>query len=90
MTWLDHGHLPSGWTAELAHQANNPGWDIAIRDSHGAIDEVLQLKATASLTYVREAIAAHPDINVVVPHDVYERLATHPALLGHLADGQKP
>lgn len=84
--WLNHGHLRTGWIAELAHQANNPGWDIAIHDSHGHLDEVLQLKATESLAYVREAIAAHPDIDVVVTHDLYERLTDHPEMLSHVVD----
>src|SRR5205807_1092127 len=59
--WLNNGHLPTGWTAELAGHANNPAWDVAILDAHGRLDEVLQLKATESLAYVKEAIAAHPD-----------------------------
>ena len=87
--WLNHGHLPDGWTAELAHTANNPAWDIAIHDSHGHVAEVLQLKATESLAYVKEAIAAHPAIDVVIPHELYERLAGHPELLGHVVDGHQ-
>ncbi len=87
--WLNHGHLPDGWTAEMAHAANNPGWDIAIHDGQGHVADVLQLKATESLAYVREAIAAHPDIDVVVPHDLYERLADHPELLSHIVDGHQ-
>lgn len=87
--YLNHGHLLAGWTAELAHQANNPAWDIAIRDADGHIDEVLQLKATKSIGYVKEAIAAHPNIDVVVPHELYDRLASHPELLGHVMDGHQ-
>jgi hypothetical protein len=87
--WLNHGHLPNGWTADLAHHANNPAWDIAIHDAHGHINEFLQLKATESLAYVREAIAAHPDIDVVTPHELYQRLADHPDLVGHIVDGHQ-
>jgi hypothetical protein len=87
--WLNHGHLPDDWTAELAHSPTNPAWDIAIHDDHGHVAEVLQLKATESLAYVKEAIAAHPDIDVVVPHELYERLADHPELLGHVVDGHQ-
>ena len=76
--WLNHGHLPAGWTADLAHHANNPGWDIVIHDAHGQVDALLQLKATESLNYVREAIAAHPDIDVVVPHEIYEKAGRQP------------
>ncbi len=87
--WLNHGHLPAGWTAELAHHANNPGWDISIHDAHGYIDTLLQLKATENLNYVRDAIVAHPDVDVVVPHELYERFADHPDLLGHITDGHQ-
>lgn len=87
--FLNEGHLPAGYTAELAVHANNPGWDIAIRDAHGHIDQVLQLKATESVDYVKQAIAAHPSIDVVVPHELYEKLADHPALLDHVIDSRQ-
>jgi hypothetical protein len=86
--WLNHGHLPSGFTAELAHGANNPGWDISIHDSHGHIAEFLQLKATESLSYVRTAIEAHPEIDVVVPHELYSKVVDAD-LLTHLSDGHE-
>ena len=87
--WLNHGHLPNGLTAELAHHANNPAWDIVIHDAHGQIDHLLQLKATDSLNYVREAITAHPDIDVVVPHELYEKLADNHDALAHILDGHE-
>ena len=79
--YLNHGHLPDGLTAELAHNATNPAWDIVIHDQHGHVAELVQLKATASLSYVHEAIAAHPNIDVVVPHDMYEQMANHLTIL---------
>lgn len=85
--WLNHGQLPIGWTAALAHSANNPAWDVVIRDNHGQISQLLQNKATATLDSVREAIAAHPNIDVVVPHELYNQAATHPELVGHVIDG---
>lgn len=87
--WLNHGHLPPGFSAELAHHANNPGWDLAIRDAHGHIDNLLQLKATESLDYVREAITARPNIDVVVPHELYEKLADNHNVLSHILDGHE-
>jgi len=87
--WLNHDHLPSGLTAELAHHANNPAWDISIHDAHGHISGLIQAKATETLAYVREAIAAHPNIDVVVPHELYERMGDHPELLSHLLDGNE-
>jgi hypothetical protein len=87
--WLNHGHLPDGLSAELASHATNPGWDLVIHDAHGHIDHLLQLKATASLDYVRDAIAAHPDIDVVVPHELYEKLADRSDALGRVLDGHE-
>lgn len=89
VNWLNHGHLPAGLTANLADSANNPGWDIAIHDGHGNVAEFLQLKATESLSYVRDAIAAHPEIDVVVPHELYNRLVDHPELVDHVLDGHQ-
>lgn len=85
--WLNHGGLPAGWTAELASSANQMGWDIVVRDAHGDIAELLQAKAGASLDYVRQAIEANPHIDVVVPHDVFERLSSLPDFGDHLLDG---
>jgi hypothetical protein len=87
--WLNHGHLPTGMTAELAHHATNPGWDIVIRDGQGHVDQLLQLKASESIDYVHEAIAAHPGIDVVVPHEIYEKLAANPDALAHILDGHE-
>jgi len=87
--WLNHRHLPDGWTAQLAQSANNPAWDVVIRDAHGRIDQLLQLKATASIQYVHEAIAAHPDIEVVIPHELYEKLSDHPDAFSHILDGHE-
>jgi hypothetical protein len=86
---LNHGHLPDGFTAELAQHANNPGWDIAIHDAHGHVAELLQMKASDSISYVKEAIAAHPEIPVVVPHELYEKLAGNPDALTHILDGHE-
>jgi hypothetical protein len=86
ISWLDHGHLPSGYRAELAHHANNPTWDIVIKDSHGHVDNLLQLKATESADYVRHALDAHPHIDVVATHEVFSRLSDHHSDLAHLID----
>jgi hypothetical protein len=86
VSWLDHGHLPAGYHAELAHHANNPGWDILIRNSHGHVDKLLQLKATESADYVRHALDAHPRIDVVTTHEVFDRLSDHRSNLAHLID----
>lgn len=81
--FLDHlndGGLPAGWTAELASSANQPGWDVLIRDADGTIHSEVQLKATQSVEYVREALERYPDFEIGVTHEVYTQLAADPAL----------
>jgi hypothetical protein len=85
LNYLNHGHLPTGAVAELAHSPTQEGWDIAIRDADGSIIEHLQLKATESLSYIKDAIAHHPDIDVVVTHEVFEHM-NDPEVLSHLID----
>jgi hypothetical protein len=72
--WLNEGHLPTGAVAELAANPTQEGWDVAIKDSHGQIIDHLQLKATESLSYIKEALAAHPDIDIVATHEVFAHL----------------
>jgi hypothetical protein len=86
VSWLDHGHLPAGYHAELAHHANNPIWDVLIKDSHGHVDNLLQLKATESASYVRQALDAHPGIDVVTTHEIFNRLSDNHDGLAHLID----
>jgi hypothetical protein len=72
--WLNEGHLPPGAVAELASSPTQEGWDVVIKDSHGQIIDHLQLKATESLSYIKEALAAHPDIDVVATREVFDHL----------------
>jgi len=83
--YLNHGHLPPGAFAELAHSPTQEGWDIAIHDSHGQIIDHLQLKATDSLSYIQDAIAHHPEIDVVGTHEIFQHLHD-PKILSHLID----
>lgn len=72
--WLNDGHLPEGATAELAGSPTQEGWDIAIKDSHGDAIEHLQLKASESIGYIKDALTAHPEIDVVTTHEVFQHL----------------
>src|ERR1039457_6852417 len=85
LDYLNHGHLPPGAVAELAHSPTQEGWDIAIRDAHGNLIDHLQLKATNSLPYIRDAIAHHPEFDIVATHEVFQHLHD-PEILSHLAD----
>ena len=73
--YLNDGHLPTGFSAKLAETATNPGWDLSIVDDHGVISQELQLKATDSLEYIREAFERYPHIDVVTTDEVYSHIA---------------
>lgn len=62
--------LADGFRAELAESFTQPGWDLRIVDAHGATAEYLQLKATDSVGYVRDALERYPDFQILATHDV--------------------
>ena len=71
---LNDDLLPAGYTAELAVSPNQPGWDIAVEGPDGEVAEVLQAKATDSVSYVKEALETYPEIDVVTTDEVYSQL----------------
>ena len=77
--YLNDGNLPDGYSAELATSATQPGWDIAIKDAHGHIDKLLQMKATNSVEYVQHALNRYPDIDIVTTDEVYSQLVMNGA-----------
>lgn len=76
---LNNGHLPEGFTAELASSPNQPGWDIAILGPDKEIADVLQLKAADSVDYITAAIRKYPDIDVITTDEVHSQLVMHAA-----------
>lgn len=63
--------LPSGTVARLADSPTQTGHDIEIvNEDDGSIVELLQLKATTSISYVREALEKYPDIRVATTSDI--------------------
>ena len=84
--YLNDGHLPTGFTAELSEKANQPGVDIVVRDSHGNIHDQIQAKAYETLQGVREHLERYPEIKpVIIPGDQVG-LADAEGL-GHNVDG---
>ena len=79
--YLNDGHLPEGFHAELASSANQAGWDIAIVNEQGQIAEALQLKATESVSYISHALEKYPYIDVVTTEEVYSH-----ATMGDMAE----
>ncbi len=62
--------LQPGQTARLAESSMQPGWDLRIENVDGSTHELLQLKATESMGYVKRALEEHPDIRVVAPSEI--------------------
>ncbi len=83
--YLNDGHLPAGCHAEMAQSATQPGWDIAIYNSDGSINDVLQLKATESAQYIENAFERYPHIDIVSTDEVYSQV-TMGDMSAHLID----
>ena len=62
--------LQPGQVATLVESPTQPGIDLLIKNEDGSTDELLQLKASESLGYVRRAFDRYPDIRVVTPSEV--------------------
>lgn len=62
--------LPDGYHAVLADSLNQPGWDMRIVGPDGATADYLQLKATDSAGYIKEALDRYPDIEILATHEV--------------------
>ncbi len=80
--YLNDGHLPEGFSANLAESVTQPGYDILVSGPDGALAEAFQLKATDSVQYIQEALTRHPDITVITTDEVFEKLMLHNSLLG--------
>ncbi len=62
--------LGPGQVARLASSPFQPGWDLEIVGRSGRSLEQIQLKATESMSYVKDALERYPDIRVAVPAGV--------------------
>lgn len=71
----ESGILPAGYTAALAENPVQRGWDLAIIDSAGNVHDLWQLKATDDISYVKGALERYPDIDIVTTEEVYNQIA---------------
>lgn len=62
--------LEHGQHAELAASATQPGWDLQILNEDNTVAEAIQLKATESMSYVRDAMERYPEFHVLATSDV--------------------
>lgn len=67
--WVGDIHLGPGQRVELASDLSQPGWDLQILNADGTVDEVLQAKATDSISYIHQALEKYPDIEIVATEE---------------------
>lgn len=72
--YLNDGHLQSGYIAQLAPSANQPGWDISVIGPDREVSEMIQAKATDSVSYVKDALEKYPQFDVVTTSEVHAQL----------------
>lgn len=69
--------LPEGYSVRLAESMTQPGWDLEIVDNHGQTAELLQLKATTSIGYIRDTLDRYPNIEILTTHEVAHGLGAN-------------
>lgn len=62
--------LIPGQLAKLAELPNQPGWDMQIINPDGSVAELIQLKASKDLSYIKQALERYPGISIAVPVEV--------------------
>lgn len=67
---IDGIALSADQKAVLAELANQPGWDLQILNDDGSIEDLLQIKATDSVSYVQEALERYPEYDIVTTENV--------------------
>jgi hypothetical protein len=68
--------LEEGQYAELAESINQPGWDLQIFNADGSVNDLMQLKATESISYINNALEKYPDIDILATSEVAELSST--------------
>lgn len=63
-------HLEPGQEAVLAEHSNQPDWDLQILNSDGTVVDAVQLKASESLSYVKDALEKYPDTEVYTTEEL--------------------
>jgi len=73
--------LAAGQQAVIAESMTQPGWDVQIVNDEGAVVQYLQMKATDSGAYIREALERYPDFQIVSTSEVAGQLDGHAMVL---------
>ena len=73
--WVGEIHLENGQQAILADDPTQMGWDLQILNTDGSVVQELQLKATESLSYVKEALEKYPNIEILTTEEISNELS---------------
>lgn len=73
--------LAPGQEAMIAESMTQPGWDVQIVNGEGAVVQYLQMKATDSGAYIREALERYPDFQIVSTSEAADHLDSHAMVL---------
>lgn len=69
--------LRSGQVCRLADSINQPGYDLEIVNPDGTLDQVLQVKATAHVRAIKDALIRYPDIDVITTDEAADAMLHH-------------
>lgn len=70
--YVDHlnNTLEPGYSAAIASNPTQPGWDIEISGPNQELIEQIQLKATSSVEYIKSHFEKYPDVDLVTLEDL--------------------
>ncbi|MHB2156372.1 hypothetical protein ACX8XN_18520 [Calditrichota bacterium GD2] len=68
--WVGDIRLEAGQQAVLAEELTQTGWDLQIINADGSVADALQLKATDSLAYAKDALEKYPDFDIVSTDEI--------------------
>ena len=70
--YVDHLNktLEPGYSAAIASNPNQPGWDIEIKGPDQEIINQIQLKASSSVEYIKSHFDIYPDVDIVTLEDL--------------------
>jgi len=74
--YVDHlnAEMEPGYFASIADLSNQKGWDIQINGPDNEIIDLIQLKATQSISYINQTLEAYPNIDIVTLADLKNEL----------------
>ena len=76
LKYVDHLNdtLEPGYSAILAESSTQKAWDIQIKGPDDSLIQLIQLKATQSIGYIKETLKTYPNIDVVTLSDLQNEL----------------